>query len=476
MSLHSGRPDHIPEAAPVAVIGTGCRLPGAHGPEQLWELLRSGRDATGAAPASRFPVGTVLPRGGERGGFVDGVDEFDAEFFGVPAVEAEAMDPQQRLLLHTAWEALEDAGHDPRSLAGSATAVFAGQSHADHWDRLREARAPKLDLNCLAGGHQRSMLAGRLSFHLGLHGPSVTVDCAQASSLAAVHLACLSLRAGESAVAIAGGANLVLGTTATEVFDRAGVLSAGGHCRFGDSAADGFVRSDGVAVVVLKTLERALADGDPVRAVILGSALGHDGATKPHVTDPSEAGQSLTMRRAYRAARVVPGDVGYVEAHGTGTRIDAVELGALNDVLSEGRPPGRPCLVGSLKSNIGHCEAAAGVAGLVKTVLCLEHREVPPTLHVDTRSPRVDWDRLPLVLPDSPRPWPAVAGKPALAAVNGQGMSGVNAHVVLGPGPEVRDRTPRARATAGRPGPAPSAGRRTRCRPSDGAGPAAHGN
>ncbi|WP_399889688.1 polyketide synthase [Streptomyces sp. BBFR51] len=440
MSLHSAEPDHIPEAAPVAVIGIGCRLPGAHGPEQLWELLRSGRDATSAAPADRFPAAATLPRGGERGGFVDGVEEFDAAFFGIPAGEAEAMDPQQRLLLHTAWEALQDAGHDPRSLTGSPTAVYVGQSHADHWDRLRETRAGKLDLDCLAGGHQRSMLAGRLSFHLGLHGPSVTVDCAQASSLAAVHLACLSLRAGESPIALAGGANLVLDTTATEVFDEAGVLSSDGHCRFGDSAADGFVRSDGVAVVVLKPLDRALADGDPVRSVILGSALGHDGATKPRVTDPSGTGQSLTMRRAYRSARVVPGDVGYVEAHGTGTRIDAVELGALNDVLSEGRPAGRPCLVGSLKSNIGHCEAASGVAGLIKTVLCLEHREVPPTLHVDAPSPLVDWNRLPLVLPDSLRRWPAVAGSPAVAAVNGQGMSGVNAHVVLGPGPAERTR------------------------------------
>ncbi|WML82839.1 polyketide synthase [Streptomyces sp. VNUA74] len=473
MSPQSSEADHIPKADPVAVIGIGCRLPGAHGPGRLWELLRAGQDATGVAPADRFPAGTTPPAGGARGGFVHGVDEFDAEFFGVTADEAATMDPQQRLLLHTAWEALEDAGRDPGDLADSATAVFVGQSHADHWDRLRETRAGRLDLDCLVGGHQRSMLAGRLSFHLGLHGPSVTVDCAQASSLAAVHLACLSLRAGESALALAGGANLVLGTTATEVFDGAGVLSSDGRCRFGDGAADGFVRSDGVAVVVLKRLDRALADGDPVRAVILGSALGHDGATKRHVTDPSVTGQSLVMRRAYRSARVAPGDVGYVEAHGTGTRIDAVELGALNEVLAENRPQGRPCLVGSLKSNIGHCEAAAGVAGLVKTVLCLEHREVPPTLHADTPSPLIDWDRLPLVLPDSTRPWPAFAGRPALAAVNGQGMSGVNAHLVIGPGPAEHTGAVRGRSTAGRVRPAPRHGRPTGHRPSSATAPAA---
>ncbi|MFD8519453.1 polyketide synthase [Streptomyces capillispiralis] len=462
---------------PVAVIGVGCRLPGAHGSGQLWELLRSGRDATRPAPADRFPPGTTVPAGGRRGGFLDGVEEFDAKFFGIPDDEAAAMDPQQRLLLLTAWEAVEDAGQDPRRLTGSRTGVFAGQSHADHWERLREARAGSLDLDALVGGHQRAMLAGRLSFHLGLHGPSVTLDCAQASSLAAVHLACLSLRAGESELALAGGANLLLGTTATEVFDRAGVLSGEGRCRFGDAGADGFVRSDGVGVVVLKALDRAVADGDRIRAVILGSAMSHDGATKERVTDPSGRGQALAMRWAYQDAGIAPGDVGYVEAHGTGTRIDAVELGALTEVLAEGRPPGRPCLVGSVKTNIGHCEAAAGVAGLIKAVLCLEHGQVPPSLHHDTPSPLVDWDRLPLVVPASPRPLPAVAGRPAIAAVNGQGMSGTNVHVVLGRGPgsgtpagdhDVAEALPDGRGTP------PARGRHLRAHSPAGTAPSPH--
>ncbi|MFB6891662.1 polyketide synthase [Kitasatospora sp. NPDC056327] len=432
MSGHNGATDRRRAAVPVAVIGAGCRLPGAHGPGQLWELLRTGRDATRPAPPDRFPAGAVLPAGGGRGGFLDGVEEFDAGFFGIRDDEATAMDPQQRLLLLTAWEALEDAGTDPARLRGSRTAVFAGQAHADHWERLRAARTGALDLDALVGGHQRAMLAGRLSFHLGLHGPSVTVDCAQASSLAAVHLACLSLRSGESDLALAGGANLLLSTTATDVFDRAGVLSSEGHCRFGDAGADGFVRSDGVGVVVLKTLERAVADGDPIRAVILGSAMSHDGATKERVTDASGSGQAMAMRWAYQDAGVTPGDIGYVEAHGTGTGIDAVELAALTEVLAEGRPAGRPVLVGSVKTNIGHCEAAAGVAGLIKAVLCLEHGQVPPSLHFDKPSPRIDWDRLPLVVPTSPQPLPAAAGRTPLAAVNGQGMSGTNVHVVLG--------------------------------------------
>jgi acyl transferase domain-containing protein len=456
MSRHSSRIVAGRTPAPVAVIGVGCRLPGAHGPEQLWELLRSGRDAIRSAPEGRFPAGTVVPAGGRRGGFLDDVEKFDAAFFGIPDDEAAVMDPQQRLLLLTAWEALEDAGADPRRLRGTRSAVFVGQSHADHWERMREARAGALDLDCLVGGHQRSLLAGRLSFHLGLHGPSVTLDCAQASSLAAIHLACLSLRAGESELALAGGANLLLGTTATEVFDGAGVLSGEGRCRFGDAEADGFVRSDGVGVVVLKELDRALADGDPVRAVILGSAMSHDGATKKRVTDPSADGQALAMRWAYQDAGIAPGDVGYVEAHGTGTRIDAVELGALTEVLAEGRPPGRPCAVGSVKTNVGHCEAAAGVAGLIKAVLCLEHGQVPPSLHFRTPSPLVDWDRLPLVVPTSPQPLPAVPGRPAIAAVNGQGMSGTNVHMVLGrradsgtpPSPDLPGAFPDGRGTA----------------------------
>ncbi|MER5931120.1 beta-ketoacyl synthase N-terminal-like domain-containing protein [Streptomyces sp. NPDC002054] len=422
--------------APIAVIGMACRLPGADSPEALWNLLDNGTDATGALPRDRFAGDS---NSGTRGGFLDEVDAFDADFFGITDDEAALIDPQQRLLLTTAWEALEDAGTLPGSLAGTRTAVYAGQSHGDHWDRLRDAGAEdRLDpLGSLAGTQQRSLLAGRISYAFGLHGPSVTVDTGQASSLTAVHLACLSLRAGEAALALAGGANTVLAPAAGRLFGRAGVLAPDGRCKFADASANGFVRSDGVGMVVLKPLDRALADGDRVRAVLLGSAVGNDGATKERLTDPSRTGQRLAMRWAYEDAGVSPGDVDYVEAHGTGTRIDAVELGALNEVLGEGRPAGRPVLVGSLKTNIGHCEAAAGVAGLIKTVLCLEHRAVPASLHLKEPSPLVDWDRLPLVVPTTTRPLPPRRpGRPHLAAVNGQSISGVNVHVVLASAPE----------------------------------------
>ncbi|MFJ1588710.1 beta-ketoacyl synthase N-terminal-like domain-containing protein [Kitasatospora albolonga] len=415
---------------PIAVVGIGCRLPGADSAEALWEQLLGGTDAIRRVPEDRFSGAEGPAYDTWRGGFLDDVESFDAGFFGIAPQDAEVMDPQQRILLPVAWEALEDAGILPAEWGGARTAVYVGQAHGDNWDRTRDGRGGSLDLGCLVGTHQRSMLAGRLSYHLGLHGPSVTVDAAQASSLAALHLACLSLRAGESALALAGGANLILGPDATGMFDSAGVLSEAGRCAFGDAGADGFVRSDGVAVAVLKRLDRALADGDRVRAVILGSALSHDGADKGHLLDPSRVGQARAMRWAYEDAGVAPGEVDYVEAHGTGTRIDAVELGALGDVLAEGRRPGHRCLVGSAKSNIGHTEAAAGIVGVIKTVLCLEHGQVPPSLHFQKPSPGVDWARVPLAVPTSVEPL-GTPGRRPTAAVNGQSISGVNAHVVL---------------------------------------------
>ncbi|MFI9203993.1 polyketide synthase [Streptomyces sp. NPDC053048] len=233
--------------------------------------------------------------------------------------------------------------------------------------------------------------------------------------------------------------SLILASTANDMLSRAGALSARGRCAFGDASADGFVRSEGAGVLVLKPLERALADGDRIRAVVLGSAVGNDGRSKARLTDPSREGQAAAMRWAYEDAGVPPGDVSYVEAHGTGTRIDPVELGALNDVLGEGRPAGFPCLVGSVKSNIGHTEAAAGAAGLIKAVLCLEHGTVPPSLHFTTPHPAVDWDRLPLVVPTRPRALPARPGRPPVVAVNGQSISSTNVHIVLGPAPRSGD-------------------------------------
>ncbi|MFE6158284.1 polyketide synthase [Streptomyces sp. NPDC056486] len=426
---------------PIAVVGIGCRLPGARGPEELWDLLTGGGDATTALPKEREGDAAV------RGGFLDGLedpDAFDADFFGIPREDVPAMDPQQRLALTVAWEALEDAGLVPAALSGTRTAVFLGQSHADHWERLRAtepAQEASGALARLAGTEQRALLSGRLSHFFGWHGASLTVDTGQASSLAAVHLACAGLRSGEATLALAGGVNAALSPAVTGLFARAGVLSPDGACRFGDARANGFVRSDGAGIVVLKPLERALADGDRIRAVLRGSAISNDGAAKEHVTDPSATGQRLAMRWAHEDAGTSPHEVGYVEAHGTGTRIDAVELGALNDVYGEGRSPGRRLLVGSVKTNIGHCEAAAGVAGLIKAALCLEHRTAPPSLHLRTPSPKVDWARIPLVVPTTNEPLP-VDGRPALVAVNGQSISGANAHVILAEAPPAASERP----------------------------------
>ena len=419
------------------MIGAGCRLPGAHGTTELWQHLVDGRDLIAEVPADRFSIDDYFapspPPPGRTssrwGGFVTGAAEFDAEFFGIDDDEAASLDPQHRLLLMTAWEALEDAGQLPEHLAGSRTSVFVGQSQADYWD-LQSPHLDRLGLAAVLGGQQRSMAAGRLSYAFDLRGPSLTVDAAQASSGVAVHLAAQSLRSGESTMAIVAGVNLVLTPTPAVMFGQAGVLSGNGRCRFGDSTADGFVRSDGVVVVVLKPLAAALADRDRVRAVLLGSAVSNDGRAKPELAAPSVTGQETAMRAAYAAAGVSPADVDYVEAHGTGTRIDAAELAAMTGVLAEGRPAGQPCLVGSIKTNIGHTEAAAGLAGLVKAVLCLEHGLVPPSLHCTRPRADVDWDRVPLVVPGAPTPLPE-RGRPAIVAVNGQGMSGTNVHLVL---------------------------------------------
>ncbi|ABW14730.1 Mycocerosate synthase [Parafrankia sp. EAN1pec] len=416
----------------VAVIGMGCELPSARGPRELWRLLAEARDAVGPARA-----GTGL----RRAGHIDGAGCSDLTRFGIDPDEAARMDPQQHVLLRVVHDAIADAGLDPAGIAGSPTAVCVGQSASDFWD-LR-SRSAGLDLGDFVGSHQRGLLSGRVSHTFDLRGPSVTVDAAQASSLVAVHLACRSLRAGDAELALAGGVSLLSGRQAGVMLGRGGVLSPDGRCKFGDVSADGFVRAEGAGVVLLKPLARALLDGDRVRAVIAGSAVTNDGRDKETLLHPSEKGQAEAMRRAYLDAGIAPAEVDYVEAHGTGTRIDVAELRALTAVLGQGRPAGRPCLVGSLKSNIGHAEAAGGVAGLIKTVLCLEHGAVPASLHFTTPHPAVDWDRVPLAVPTVLTRLPD-RGTPVVAAVNGQGVSSTNVHVVL-------TTTPEKRAPGGRP-------------------------
>ncbi|WP_441250657.1 beta-ketoacyl synthase N-terminal-like domain-containing protein [Kitasatospora sp. McL0602] len=436
------------------MIGTGCAFPGARGPDQLWELLRDGVDALAEPTKERFSteelnrsvagIGRAAEPGARRG-LLSRIDEFDADFFGIPPHEAARMDPQQRLLLTVAWEALEDAGQTRPQLAGSRTAVFVGQMHSDYWEAQLGLGADALDLDAFTGSHQRSLTSGRLGHAFDLRGPCVTVDAAQASSLVAVHLACQSLRSGEAELALAAGVNLILGPHQDLMLRRAGVLAPDGRCKFGDAAADGFVRAEGAGVVVLKPLGRALADGDHVRAVLLGSAVSNDGQSAATLTTPSLTGQRTAMRLAYESAGVRPGEVDYVEAHGTGTGIDRVELTALGEVLSEGRESG--CLVGSVKTNIGHTEAAAGVAGLIKAALCLEHGQVPPSLHHRRPSTEVDWAVLRLSVPTRLQALPERAG-PVIAAVNGQSISGTNVHLVLS-APEQRPSAPQRPAALG---------------------------
>lgn len=444
-----------PGAEPVAIIGIGCRFPGAEGPDAFWQLIREGRNAIGEIPADRFDVDAVYDaRPGipgklytRYGGFLEQVDQFDPYFFGISPREAAAMDPQQRLLLEVAWEAMEDAGQTAEKIDPGRTGVFVGMCNSDYGHLLQDPA--DIDIYT-AGGIAVSVLSGRLSYALGLEGPSVTLDTACSTSLVAVHLACQSLAAGESTLALAGGVNLILLPHPYMGFCRANMLAPDGQCKFGDARADGFVRSEGVGVVVLKPLVAALSDGDDVYAVILGSAVSNDGRSGGLLMTPSVPGQQQAFRNAYRNAGVSPGRVHYVECHGTGTSVgDPVELQALAAVVAEDRPHEQPLRVGSVKTNIGHTEAAAGVAGLIKAALALKHREIPPVLHFEEPNPAIPWQDLPLVVQRESSPWPTNGG-PALAGVSSFGISGTNAHVVLQEAPP-----------AARPVGAPEPGRAT---------------
>jgi acyl transferase domain-containing protein len=421
------------DPTPIAVVGIGCRFAGAHGPDQFWRRLRDGYDGVGEIPPDRIALGafdatTVAELAGCKGGFVDGVDRFEPGFFGISPREASRMDPQQRLLLETVWETLEDAGQPPGAIKGSPTGVFIGQATADYRDLQGNDRL--LDPHAALAGI-RALMSGFLSHAFDLRGPSISVDTACSSSLLAVHLACQSVRSGESDLALAGGVNLVLAPENFLGLSRYGLFAADGKCKFGDASADGFVRSDGVALVALKTLDRAIADSDRVYAVILGSATNNDGRGGGYLGRPSALGQAEVLRTAFENAGVAAADIDYVEAHGTGTPVgDAVELEALGAVLGHGRQPGRPCLVGSVKTNVGHTEAAAGVTGLIKTALSLYHGQLPPSLHLTEPNPAVDWAGLPVEIPTELTPLP-VRGRQWLAGVNSFGISGTNAHVVL---------------------------------------------
>ena len=447
-ALHPAPVRTVAVAEPVAIIGAGCRFPGADGPAAFWELLRDGVDAIREVPRERWDIGrfydpdpAVPGRMTSRhGGFLSGIDRFDPSFFCLSQREAERMDPQQRLLLEVAWEALENAGWSITALQGSPTGVFVGISSSDY--AFLQMRDPAR-VDAWAGtGNAHSIAANRLSYLWDLRGPSLAVDTACSSSLVAVHLACQSLAQGECDLALAGGVNVLLSPQLSIAFSKAHMMAADGRCKTFDAAADGYVRGEGCGVVVLKTLAKALADGDRVLAVIRGSAVNQDG-TSNGLTAPSAAAQQAVIRAALARAGVAPSQVQYVEAHGTGTQLgDPIEMDALLAVLPEGRAPGQTCAIGSVKTNIGHLEAAAGIAGLIKVALALHHGTIPPHLHFKTLNPRIRLAGAPLEIPTSLRPWPGGA-RPRHAGVSAFGFGGTNAHVVL----EEAPRRPPARDT-----------------------------
>ncbi|QKW13876.1 type I polyketide synthase [Verrucosispora sp. NA02020] len=421
---------------PIAVVGLSCRLPAGDGPAQFWRALLDGSDAVRQVPPDRWnpesPVGggpadpaTAVTA---QAGFLPGrIDGFDPLFFGISPREAQEMDPQQRLFLEVAWESMEDAGLADGRLDGSRTGVFVGAIWHDFAD-LAQRAASRLTSHS-ATGRALNMVANRLSYALGLRGPSVVVDSACSSSLLAVHLACQSIWAGESTTAIAGGVNLLLDPTSMVALTRFGGLAPDGRCKAFSADADGFGRGEGAVALVLRPLRLALADGDDIYCTIRGSATNNDGRSNG-LTAPNPVAQEEVLREAYRRAGVDPGEVHYVETHGTGTMLgDPIEAGALSAVLCADRPPQQNLVIGSVKTNIGHLEGAAGVAGLLKAVLVLRHRAIPPNLHFDRPNPHIAFDDLRLRVPTEVEPWPAQ--QPPLAGVSAFGWGGTNVHLVL---------------------------------------------
>ncbi len=414
----------------VAVVGMSCRFPGAEKLESFWKLMRTGSDAVCELVFPRFDSCNLASDSEDRdrffGGLVSAHDQFDAQFFGISPREAREIDPQQRLLLEVAWEALENAGISPAHLAGSQTGVFVGISTNDY-QRIQEKSASVLD-RYSGTGNAFSIAANRLSYILDLRGPSWAVDTACSSSLVAIHQACQSLRLEESNLALAGGVNLILTPELTRAFSRAGMFPDG-RCKAFDSRADGFVRSEGCGMVVLKRLSDALREGDNVLAVIRGTAVNQDGRSNG-LTAPNGPAQRAVIRRALQDAGLAAARLSYVEAHGTGTALgDPIELNALKEVLLEGRSAEELCWIGAVKTNLGHLEAAAGVAGLIKVVLALQHRQIPANLHFEALNPRSELAGTPLRIPTALQRWQAA--EPRVAGVSSFGFGGTNAHVIV---------------------------------------------
>ena len=416
----------------IAIVGMACRFPGAPDLESFWTLLESGADAITDGRQDVGPWAGVVgdPAAQEaifrRGGFIEDLDKFDNRFFRISPLEARMMDPQQRMLLETTWQALEDAGINPESLRGSRTGVYAGIGTSEYRDVISASGQADLYF-----GTSASLTAGRLAFILGLEGPALPVDAACASSLAAVHQAAAALQRGEVSLALAGGVNTTLSLPLARFHRDFGLLSAKGRCNAFDAGADGFVRSEGCGILVLKRLSQAEADGDCIWGLVRGSAINQSGASAA-LPVPNGPAQERVMEEALARGGVAPADVDYLEAHGTGTELgDSIELRALASVYGQGREPDNPLLLGSVKTNIGHAEWASGMASIIKVALAMRRGIIPAHLHFRDPNPNFDWAQLPVRITSEKTAWPAISGRPPRAAVNAFGMSGANAHVIL---------------------------------------------
>ena len=419
---------------PIAIIGLGCRFPRANSPEAFWQLLSKVVNAVAEIPTPRWDINRYYDQDANQpgkmyvreAGLLAEVDRFDADFFGLAPREVNHLDPQHRLLLEVSWEALERAAISPDRLQGSLTGVFMGLMNQDY---SQLTSTPELVDMYTGSGNGNSFATGRISYLLGLQGPSITLDTSCSSSLVTVHLACQSLRNQECNLALAGGVNLILSPLTTIAECKARMLSPEHRCKTFDLEANGFVRGEGCGVIVLKRLSEAIADGDQIWAVIRGSAVNHDGRSSG-LTVPNPLAQESVIRQALKNARVEPDQIGYVETHGTGTALgDPIEVGALGNVYAQNRSPDQPFWIGSVKTNIGHVEGAAGIAGLIKVVLGLQYQQIPPNLHFERPNPQIDWQQ-PIQVPTSLQPWPAIAGC-RMAGVSSFGASGTNAHLIV---------------------------------------------
>lgn len=430
---------------PVAIIGVGLRFPaGASDPESFWRLLDEGVDAINEIPSSRWPIHEFYDADGgapgkmyaRHGAFLDDPTGFDADFFNISPLEAESLDPQHRLALEVAWESLENAAQNPHRLDGTDAGVFLAMSNSDY-GRLIFSDLEKIDAYS-STGNLFSTAAGRISYSLGFRGPSFVLDTACSGSLVAIHLACQSLRGRECSLALAGGVNLILTPEIHINFSKSRMMARDGRCKTFDAAADGYVRGEGCAMVVLKRLSEALSDGDRILAIIRGSAVNQDGRSSG-ITAPNGAAQEALLRQALASASLAPNEIDYIELHGTGTALgDPIEANALGSVFGPGRLPVHPLKLGSVKTNIGHLEAASGIAGLIKTVLAFEHERIPRSLHFNTLNPQIDWRGAPLEVAGEAQPWPR-GERRRIAGVSSFGFSGTNAHIILEE-PPVRQR------------------------------------